>query len=204
MSDKLGEMLLKGKLLTESQLKTATDTQKQVGGKLGAILVRLRMIPDDKLVQFLGSQLGLPVLTLKELAVSRKVSALMDVEVLEKHQMLPIRKQEDELLVAVSDPLDYDAIDDVRFLTGLRTKVAVATRADIQKAIDFYFHGLPCTELSQADDAVKSGEYPATAGGGRTGVRVPPAQVLQALVDLLIEKKVIQRDELAAKVSRFK
>jgi len=203
MSEKLGEMLLKAKLLTESQLRTAMDTQKQVGGKLSVILVKLRMLPEEKLALCYGRQLNLPVLALKELVVSPKVSALMDVEVLEKHQILPIRKQEDELLIAVADPLDYDAIDEARFLTGLRTKTALATRSDIQKAIDFYFHGMPCAELSGADAVARSGEH-AAVSGGRAGVRVPPAQVLQALVDLLIDKKVIQREELAGKVNRAK
>jgi len=201
MSAKLGDMLLDAKLLNENQLRTALDTQRQLGGKLSVILVKLRMLSEEKLAQFYGQQLNLPVLALRDLVVSPKVSALMDVEILEKHQILPIRKLEDELLVAVADPLDYDALDETRFLTGLCAKVALATRSDIQKSINFYFHGLPCTELTSADAVVRSGEH-AAVSGGRAGVRVPPTQVLQALVDLLIDKKIIQREELTNKVSR--
>ncbi|MCW8133391.1 MAG: hypothetical protein KIS92_23815 [Planctomycetota bacterium] len=204
MSDKLGEMLVRANLITESQLKTALETQQQVGGKLGVILHKLRYIPEDTMVTFLGQQLNLPTLQIRELVVSPKVSALMDVELLEKHQMLPIRRREDVLLLAVADPMDFNAVDEVRFLTGLRTELAVASRTNIQKAIDYYFHGLPCPELATADEEVRTSGEHAAVSGGRAGVRVPPAQVLQALVDLLIDKKVITKEELAAMIGRAK
>ncbi|MBI3831918.1 MAG: hypothetical protein HY291_20520 [Planctomycetes bacterium] len=204
MSDKLGEMLLKANLITESQLRTALDTQQQVGGKLGVILLKLRYLPEDTMVSFLGKQLNLPTMQLKDLVVSPKVSALMDVELLEKHQMLPIRRKDDVLILAVADPMDYNAADEVRFLTGLRTELAVASRSNIQKAIDYYFHGLPCPDLASADEEVRTSGEHAAVSGGRGAVRLPPAQVLQALVDLLIEKKVIQKEELAAKLGKAK
>lgn len=205
MSDKLGEMLLKANLLTEAQLKAALETQQQTGGKLGAIILKLRYVPEDTLVTFLGQQLGLPTLHLKDLVVLPKVSALMDVELLEKHQILPLRRKDDVLLLAVADPMDYNAVDEVRFLTGLRTELAVASRTNIQKAIDYYFHGLPCPELASADLEVRtSGEHAAVTGGTRVGVRVPPAHVLQALVDVLIDKKIITQAELAAKLGQPK
>lgn len=204
MSDKLGEMLLKANLITESQLKVALETQQQVGGKLGVILHKLRYIPEDAMVTFLGQQLNLPTMQIRDLVVSPKVSALMDVELLEKHQMLPIRRREDVLLLAVADPMDFNAVDEVRFLTGLRAELAVASRTNIQKAIDYYFHGLPCPELATADEEVRTSGEHAAVSGGRAGVRVAPAQVLQALVDLLIEKKVITKEELAAMIGKAK
>lgn len=205
MSEKLGEMLVKGLLITEADLRIAQETQRQVGGRLSVVLVKLRILPEERLVDFLGSQLNLPRLRLKELVVSPKVSALLDVEVLEKHNVLPIRRTEDTLVLATSDPLDLDALDEVRFLTGLRLDLVVAARSHIQKAIDYYCHAAPCPELSEAEEALRSpGRTPAAASGSAQAVRVAPAKVLQTLIDLLIDKKVIAREELAARCAKAK
>jgi type IV pilus assembly protein PilB len=196
-------MLLKASVITEAQLKTALDTQKELGGKLSVILIKLRIVSEEKLAQFFHDQLKLPLLGLKELMVSPKVSALLDLEVLEKNQVVPIRRTEDTLVLAVADPTDYNAIDEVRFLTGLRTDLAVTSRSNIQKAIDYYFHARPCKELQDAEAEARSkGTLPAADAKGGAPVQLPPAQVLQALVDVLIDKKIITKDELAAKVRR--
>lgn len=210
MSDKLGEMLLKGGVISAEQLETAKETQRQVGGKLGAVLVKLRCLPEDRLVDFLSLQMNTPKFSLRDLVVSPKVSALLDVEILEKHNLLPISRTEDSLLLAVSDPLDYDAIDEVRFLTGLRTDLAVAARTNIQKAIDYYCHARICPELQEAEQMRRTSEGGKSASdaqkqaGGRPPIQVPTARVLQVLVDLLVDKKVIAREELAARVARAK
>ena len=200
----LGDMLLKAQVTTESQLKMALETQKQVpGSKLAAVLVKLRYVQEDRLASVLGEQMNLPVLGLKDLVVSPKVSSLIDLEVMEKKTILPIRRTEDTLLVAAADPLDYAALDEVRFLTGLRTETAVASRANIQKAIDYYFHGRPCKELQAAEAARKEDASRAGAAGGGA-VKASPTVVLQALVELLIAKKVVTREEMMDFVNRSK
>jgi len=198
----LGEMLVKGQQITESQLKMAQETQKQVtGSKLGTILVKLRYIDEDELASFMGKQLNLPVLQLKDLVCSPQVSALIDLEVMEKKMVLPIRRTEDALLVAADDPLDYNAFDEIRFLTGLRTETAVATRTNIKKAIDYYFHARPCEELKAAEAARRTATDEANKAAGKTGTTAGPTQVLQALVELLIAKGVVTRDELTGRLS---
>jgi len=210
MSEKLGEMLMRAGLVSEAQLKTGIETQKQVGGKLGTLLVKLRYIPEERLVNFLGRELNLPVLSLKHLVVSPQVSALMDVEVLERHLILPLSKGEDGLRLAMADPLDYEAMDEVRFLTGMSVRAEVASRTNIQKAIDYYCHGQDCQEIKEAEkaqaEARKSGAAEAAVAGAAS---VPlggasPTATLQALVDLLVEKRVIGREELSAKLARIK
>jgi type IV pilus assembly protein PilB len=194
MSDRLGEMLVKALLINDQQLKTALDTQRELGGKLSTILVKLRFVNEDKLVSFLAKELNLPALSIKELAVSPKVSALMDVEIIEKHMILPISRTEDTLSVATADPMEYEALDEVHFLTNLKVKVAVASRSNIQKAIDFYFHGRVCKELQEAE----GGAPPKAAPGAQAPSQVA---VLKSLVELLIEKKVFTKEELLAKVN---
>jgi len=200
MSLKLGEMLVANKVISDAQLAKALETQKQVGGKLGVILVKLRFVTEEQLASLLGTQMKLPIMELKNLVVYPNVSALLDVEVLEKNQVLPIKLNGDtSLLVAVADPLDLDAIDNLQFLTGLRIETAVATRSNILKAINYYFHGTPCPEIqaTEKERGVASGQHPAVG----SGTRASPQAVLQALTELLIEKKLITHEELLAKLA---
>ncbi|MFH0938454.1 MAG: hypothetical protein V1899_04130 [Planctomycetota bacterium] len=200
MSLKLGEMLVAKKLIAESQLKTALDTQRQIGGKLGTILVKFQYLNETQLSKFLGEQLKIPVLRLSDLVVESKVSALVEVELCEKHQFLPLRKNGDSLQVAIVDPMDLDATDELHFLTGLRIELAVVSHADLMRAIDYYFRGKLCPEIHESEVAkgVASGQYPAV----RAGTRVSPQLALQALTDLLIEKKLITREELLARLEK--
>jgi len=198
MSLKLGEMLVSKNVISEAQLKTALETQKQIGGKLGVIVAKLRMVSEEQLAQFLGDQLKIPVFKLRDLVVHPSVSALVDVEILEKHQVLPLRRVDDALLVAAVDPLDLDGLDELRFLTGMKITLGVAARVDVVKATDYYFHGRPCRELEEEEKVRKA---KGGLAGQDSGKRVSPQVVLQALTDLLIEKKVITQDELLAKVA---
>jgi type IV pilus assembly protein PilB len=201
----LGEMLLKAQQITESQLKMAQETQKQVSGaKLGSILVKLRYIDEEKLASFLGQQLNLPVMALKDLVCSPQVSALVDLEVMEKKMVLPIRRTEDTLLIATDDPLDYNAFDEIRFLTGLRTETAVASRSSILKAIDYYFHGRSCEQLQEAESDRRAAGESASAKSGGKGTAASPTDVLQALVELLIAKGVVTREELTGRLGPVK
>jgi len=195
---KLGEALLRSKRLTETQLKTALATQKQIGGRLGAIIVKLGYLNEDQLAGFLAEQLKVPFLQLKDLVVQPKVSALLDVEILEKHHVLPIRRSGDNLLVAVEDPQDLDGLDEIQFLTGLRVEPAVASHGNVLKAIGYYCHNRPCPEIQEAEKAagLPSGVYAMVKGE----TRASPQAVLQALTELLIEKKVITQQELLKKL----
>jgi len=199
MSLKLGEMLVANKVISEAQLAKALETQKQVGGKLGVILAKLRFVNEEQLAAFLGAQMKLPVLDLANLVVMPNVSALVDVEVLEKNQILPIRRTNETLVVAVADPLDLDGVDNLQFVTGLRIETAIASRAHILRAIDYYFHGRACPEIQETEKArgIASGQHPAITAG----THATPQAVLQALTDLLIEKKLITHDELLTKLS---
>lgn len=198
---KLGEMLLSSKRITEAQLKTALATQKGIGGRLGTIIIKLGYLSEDQLAAFLAEELKVPLLRLKDLVVQTHVSQLLDLEVLEKRHVLPIRRSGDSLLVATVDPMDLDGLDEIHFLTGLRVEPAVASRASILKAIDYYFHGQPCPEIHEAEKAagVSTGSHAAVKGE-----RASPQAVLQALTELLIEKKVITQEELLKRVAARK
>ena len=199
MSDKLGEMLLNQKVISEAQLKDALEKQSQIGGKLGTILTKLRYLTEDQLATLLGQQLKIPVLGLRDLVVEHNVSALVDLEILEKHQVLPVSRTGDTLLVAAVDPLDLNGIDDLQFLTGLRIETAAVSRTNFRKALDYYFHNKPCPEIRATEKTMN--ENGARKSGVETGTRVAPAIVLQALTELLIEKQIIAHEDLLSKLA---
>lgn len=200
MSDKLGELLIAHNVITEAQLNSALETQKQIGGKLGIILTKLRFITEDQLTEFLGKHLSIKVLQLKDLVVYPSVSALIDAEVLERKQVLPLKRSGDTLIVAAADPLDLENLDELTFLTGLRVEPGAASRTNILKAIDHYFHSKLCPEIQQSekDLGVASGMHPSV----KAETRADPQAVLQGLVELLIEKKLITQEELVRKVEK--
>jgi hypothetical protein len=199
MSLKLGELLLGKHIVSEAQLNKALEMQRQIGGKLGNILVKLKYLSEEQLAAFLGEQLKIPVLSLCDLVVNPNVSALVDVEILEKHQILPIRRTNDTALVALADPLDLNGVDKLHFLTGLRIDLASASPTSITKAINYYFHGKPCPEIEEAEKA--KGLRPGQGSIRSSELRVAPLAVLQALTELLIERKIISQDELLARVA---
>lgn len=200
MSDKLGELLVAHNVITEAQLKTALETQKQIGGKLGIILTKLRYVSEDQMTEFLAKHLNLKALKLKDLVVYPSVSALIDAEVLERKQVLPLRRAGETLVVAAADPLDLENLDELTFLTGLRIEPAAASRTNILHAIDYYFHGKACPEIQAAEKelGVASGLHPSV----KAETRAEPQAVLQGLVELLIEKKLITQEELLKKLEK--
>ncbi|MCY3020167.1 MAG: hypothetical protein NTW87_14210 [Planctomycetota bacterium] len=201
VDSRLAELLVNNKVLSAAQLKNALDIQKESAGrgKLGTILVRLRYVTEEQLAAFLADQLKLPLLKLKDLVVQPNVSSLADAEFLEKHQILPIRRAGDKLVVAVVDPMDLTGVDELHFMTGLRVEAAVAAEGHVLKAIGYYFHNRPCPELQDAERnaGTASGNHKAV----KQGTRASPQAVLQALTELLIEKKVITQEDLLKKMA---
>jgi type IV pilus assembly protein PilB len=134
------------------------------------------------------------------------------VEFLEKHQLLPLYRKDDTLMLAVADPTDLSSLDELKFLTGLRIDCAVAARQDIHKAIDYYFHGRACPELRENEKNVLQAGRSAEP---QKNIPIPPlgkterldsdvvseqrdaVRMIKALAELLVEKKLVKADELA-------
>ena len=165
---RLGKMLVESNLLTEEQLKMAMDFQKSVGGKLGAIIVKLGFIEDQTLT-------------------------------IEKHHVVPIRFHDGVLTIAMSDPFDYEAIEELQLAVDYRIEMQLAGRSQILKAIHEIFNreeAVPSVREKSKDQLLKDLE------GGRAGVsegRFTPAQLLEALVPLLVQKGIITEEELLRK-----
>ncbi len=141
MSDKLGDMLLQSKLISEQQLGSALEYQKAIGGKLGVILVKLNFIKEDRLAGFLSKQQKIPVVRLKDHKLDPELMKLIPKEFAEKHELLPLSKEADTLTIVTPDPMDYPSIDELAFTTGLKIQTVLATRTEVTKALQSFYYG---------------------------------------------------------------
>lgn len=137
--EKIGELLLKEKIISPEQLKKAIEEQKIMGGRLGSTMVNLGFIKEQELINFLSKQYGVPAVNLREFEIDPKISRLVPFEVCDKYNLIPINRAGSTLIVAIADPSNIFAIDDVKFLTGYNVEVVVASEAAIKEAIEREF-----------------------------------------------------------------
>jgi type IV pilus assembly protein PilB len=141
MAQRLGELLVRENLISLQQLQAAQEKQKSEGGKLGYHLTKLGFIEESELTQFLSKQYGVPAINLSDFDIDGEVIQLIPQDVAEKHQLIPVNRAGASLIVAMSDPSNIFAIDDIKFLTGYNIEVVVAAEAAIQTAIEKYYSG---------------------------------------------------------------
>ncbi|MCX7991190.1 MAG: type IV-A pilus assembly ATPase PilB [Proteobacteria bacterium] len=137
--EKIGELLLKERVITPDQLKKAIEEQKIHGGRLGSTMVNLGFIKEYELVNFLSKQYGVPAVNLREFEIDPKIAKVVPYEVCEKYTLIPINRAGSTLIVAIADPSNIFAIDDVKFLTGYNVEVVVSSEAAIKEAIEREF-----------------------------------------------------------------
>ncbi len=145
----LGELLLRESVVSLAQLDEARSDIERYGGRLGSTLAKLGYVSEQSLVDFLSKQYGVPAVQLEDIAVAQDVIDKVPREVALRHGILPIEQHGTSLLVAVSDPANIYAMDDIKFLTGYNVEVVVASESSIQNALDEYYQE-PVT--NKADD----------------------------------------------------
>jgi type IV pilus assembly protein PilB len=132
----LGDILLEGGLLTSDQLQQAVSEQQRVGKSLGRVLVELGMVTESQLVASLAQQIGLQFVDLSDYPIDPSAASLVPDAVSRRHNALPIAYDDGRLVVAMADPANVFAMDDIRSITGLEVKPVVATKADVLNAIN--------------------------------------------------------------------
>jgi len=135
MAGKLGEILLKENLITPDQLKQALDDQKAKGGRLGNSLVRLGFMSDDQVMAVLSRQYGVPSINLDSFEVDPGVTKLIPMETALKFEVLPLSRVGSSLTLAMADPTNVFAMDDIKFMTGFNIEPVVASERAIIEAI---------------------------------------------------------------------
>ncbi len=153
----MGEMLLREKVVSIEQLKNAAAEAAKTGKHLGGALNALGYVDAAHLVDFLSRQYQVPSIDLSAVDISEEVVRLVPRDVCEKHQLLPIALHGTSLVVAIVDPGNYHAIDDLKFLTGLNIEIVVAAEADISKTRTRYYGAQE--QISLLDDMNEQIEY---------------------------------------------
>ncbi len=151
VSNRLGELLVREKLISLQQLRQAQDEQKNTGQNLGYTLAKLGYISDEEITSFLSTQYRLPAIDLDEFEVDAEVIRLVSREVCEKHKILPVSRSGSSLIVAMADPTNLHAIDDIKFLTGYNVEPVVASETAIHAAIERYYNVGPSYDEVMAE-----------------------------------------------------
>src|SRR5882762_4295279 len=136
---RLGDLLVADGLLGPEQLQKALAEQKGSPEKLGSILIRLGFINEEQLIGFLSRQYGVPSITLSQLEVDLEVLKLVPAAIAKKYEVLPVRRMGNSLALAMADPTNVFALDDISFMTNLQVLPLVASQTAIKRAIDRHY-----------------------------------------------------------------
>ena len=157
MSAKLGEILVRENLISPQNLREALDYQREHGGRLGPSLVKLGLISDDMITAVLSRQYGIPSVNLDLFNIDPAVLRLIPQEVAQKHSVLPLSRVGATLTLAMVDPTNVYALDDVKFMTGLNVEPVVVAENSVQQAIANYYG--TSREIELASTATEEAAY---------------------------------------------
>jgi type IV pilus assembly protein PilB len=259
---KLGELLVEAKIIDELQLKSALNYQEKWGGRLGQILIKLGMISEPRLMAFLVRQFRIPTVDFRRIMISPAILNIIPSQVAERLQVIPLFLEKDgtreALYVAMANPDDLEALDELKFLTSRQIKPVVASDQGVKDAIQYYYHrkgmitfdpgAKPSEEMTSEDllritreflRSVQEGkslprgevkgpeedqliivdstgekriplseptptasEPPSSSHPSAPALSPTSEKVLRALVDLLIAKGIITKEELRSRLKQ--
>jgi type IV pilus assembly protein PilB len=179
---KIGEMLIAEGLLTSEQLDTALEEQRRHGGRIGAILKSLGFVTEEGMIKTLGRQTGIPHQVLSTVIIDSDVVTLVPELMARRHQAIPLHKKGRVLTLAMVDPLNVVALDDIARATGLEIQPVVATEQDVMRAIERQY-GMSST----IQEAVKNLEpletdEPSTAEAERLAEDTPVVRFVTTVI----------------------
>jgi type IV pilus assembly protein PilB len=183
---RIGELLLKEKRITSEQLQEALNYQKANGGKLGFNLVKLNFVKDEEITALLSKQYGVPSINLAQFEIDPAVIKLIPAETAQKYQIIPLSRAGATLTIAMTDPTNVFAMDDIKFMTGYNVEPVVASESAVMESIERYYSLAPVAGNGAAQGgsalevAAKSLEE-MTAGG------VDDVEVLEDLEEISVE-----------------
>ena len=165
---RIGELLVKAGKLTPEQLQQALAAQQDQGGRLGTHLVKLGFIDDEDLVEFLSQHYGVPAINLAEVEIDETIIKLIPPDVARKYTILPVSKAGATLTIAMVDPTNVFAMDDIKFMTGYNVEPVVASEIALREAIEKYYGSTHALELKKVMDEMADGRRrrPRGARGG--------------------------------------
>src|SRR5215467_2809338 len=155
MAVRIGELLLKEKLITADQLQQALAQQKSNGGKLGFNLVKMGFVKDEQITALLSKQYGVPSISLAQFKLDPTIIKLVPTETARKYQIIPLSRSGSTLTIAMTDPTNVFAMDDIKFMTGYTVEPVVASEIAITDAVEKYY---PSAKAAGAKPGGKPGE----------------------------------------------
>jgi len=153
MKDRIGEMLLRSGIIDDGQLEKAIAYTETHGGRVTTSLVKLEILTEDDLLEFLSRQYGYPTVSLDEIDVDPDAVKLLPAPKAQKYMAIPYAQVNSALQVAMADPTDLNALDEIAFMTNLSVEVSIAPESQIRKALDmFYDTGMKTQEMLEEFD----------------------------------------------------
>ena len=180
MRKKIGECLIQAGLITEEDLSTALTEHKRTGERLGVVLVRMNLATEKQIAKALAFQLGFPYINLGENPPEPTAVILIPKDVAIKRVCVAVRLEKNLLTVAMSDPLLFSLVQDLEFQTGYRIKQVVATRGDINEAIDTGYPDKALVRMTPESRSELAVREAARGRGGAPGVEVPTGEMALA------------------------
>ena len=196
MSAKLGEILVRENLITSQQLRETLEFQRANGGRLGSNMVKLGFVSDDVVTAVLSRQYGVPSINLDLFQIEKEVIKLISEDVAVKYSVLPISKLGATLTLAMADPTNVFAMDDIKFMTGLNVEPVIASETSIQMAVSKYYGGSneidifdPAFVVEAAPIGVKNGSN-GKNGFSKNGFKVddPADRLMEADLDVSLDR----------------
>ena len=185
---RLGDLLIEAGLITTEQLEKALYTQKKTGERLGRTLVTLNYITEEKILELLEVQLGVPRIDLTTIPVNRDLAALIPASLAERHIIVPIRKEGGRLTIAMADPTNFIAIDDVRIASGMEVDSVIATESSIMRTI-----GQTYGVRDLVEKAVNKLRADEQSGVGLTEIQIADDAPIISIINSLITQAVKER-----------
>jgi type IV pilus assembly protein PilB len=197
MSAKLGEILVRENLISPQHLREALDYQREHGGRLGFNLVKLGLVSDDMITAVLSRQYGIPSVNLGLFQIDPQVLHLIPQEVAQKYSVLPLSRVGASLTLAMVDPTNVFAMDDVKFMTGLNVEPVVVAEASIQQAISKYYGTSREIELSSiaAEEVVLNAAVSKSSNGGITHADLVSLDTIDFDTDRMEDVEVVEDNE---------
>lgn len=135
----LGELLVERAVVTQAELNKALEFQREKGGMIGEVLVSLGMVKEETIAQVLTAQYGFPYLPLANYEISHDVVAIIPYNVAKQYCLIAIDKIGSNLTVAMSNPLNVQAIEDIELISSCSVQIFISTTSDIKKSIEKYY-----------------------------------------------------------------
>src|SRR3954465_5372611 len=198
MAVRIGELLLKEKKITPDQLQQALAAQKSNGGKLGYNLVKMGFVKDEEITALLSKQYGVPSINLAQFEIDPAVIKLIPAETANKYQIIPLSRAGATLTIAMTDPTNVFAMDDIKFMTGYNVEPVVASETAVTEAIQKYYSAA-AVKASSAAAAAAGGAASGPAGPSALEMASRGLEELQASLDEAGEVEVLEElEEISA------